>query len=135
MRAWRLDVMLAATLVACAPHTPPGGPALRRNQDIIYADEIAAARVSDAYEAILALRPRFLAARDVPNARGGSGVRIVIDGLTQPRVEDLRSVRATEIVWIRYLGAIEANTYWGGGINTPVVYVLTRAGPGGDIRH
>jgi hypothetical protein len=123
-------------LAACAPRSSAGpSPLARRNEDIVYSDEIAAAGVTDAYEAILALRPRYIAARDMPNARGGSGVRIVVDGLTQPRVDDLRSVRAAEIVYIRYLSAIEASTYWGGNINTPVVYVLTRAGPGaGAVR-
>ena len=128
---------LVAALAACAPRataSPDGRPAQRRNENMLYAEEIAGARASDAYEAILSLRPRFLAARAMPNMHGGYGVRIVVDGLTVPE-DGLRSVRAEEIVYVRYLSAPEATTYWGTGFNTPVVYVLTRAGPGaGAVR-
>ncbi len=138
MRTSRLVLALVAALAACGPRAgQAGGPGpVRHNEDIIYAEEIDSARVSDAYEAILTLRPRFLASRGVADVHGGSGVRIVVDGITQQRVDDLRSVRAAEVVYIRYLSATEATTYWGSGMTTPVVYVLTRAGPGaGAVRH
>ncbi len=136
MRHPRLLLALVALFAACGPRPGSDTPTpVRRNEDILYAEEIASARVSDAYEAILSLRPRFLAARGMTNIHGGSGLRVVVDGLTQPGVDALRSVRADEIVYVRYLSATEATTYWGGGFTTPVVYVLTRAGPGaGSVR-
>ncbi|HEX9106123.1 MAG TPA: hypothetical protein VF832_02820 [Longimicrobiales bacterium] len=142
MRRRRLVLLLLPALLACAacsrgPGSGGGGATpVRRNQNIIYADEIGTVRVSDAYEAILTLRPRFIAAWGTSNMQGGRGVRIVVDGVTERDVDALRNVRAPDIVYIRYLTAMEATTYWGGGFSTPVVYVLTRAGPGaGAVRH
>ncbi len=106
---------------------PPASDAARRSSEIIYQDEIAAAGATDAYDAIRRLRPRFL----LPHAatpRRPEGLRIVVDGVTV-RSDELRSVPASSIVYIRYLTASEASVNWGGGIDTPVVYVLTRAGP------
>jgi len=127
---------LALLLAACASGgTPPGaggaGPpaGARLNSDIIYPDEIATSRATDAYDAIMRLRPRFLASRGQVTARRPEGVQVVVDGLTLRRSDDLRSVPAGSIVYIRYLTALEASTNWGGSFSTPVVYVLTGAGP------
>ncbi len=107
---------------------PPASDAARRSSEIIYQDEIAAAGATDAYDAIRRLRPRFLGPHAATTQRRPEGVRIVVDGVTV-RSDELRTVAASAIVYIRYLTASEASVNWGGGIDTPVVYVLTRAGP------
>ncbi len=134
-RAGGLVLVLALLGAGCASGRAPGGggsgtPASARlNADVIDADEIAASAVTDAYDAIMRLRPRFLA----PHATGGSrrpeGVQVVLDGRTLRSSSELRQVPAASIVYIRYLSALEASTNWGGRFDTPVVYVLTRAGP------
>ncbi len=106
-----------------------GAPAAASNSDILYADEIASAHATDAYDAIMRLRPRFLAPHALVSARRPEGVQVVVDGVTVRGRDDLRNVSAASIVYIRYLSALEASTNWGGGFTTPVVYVLTRAGP------
>ncbi len=111
---------------------PAAAPASTRfNSDIIYPDEIAAAGVGDAYDAIMRLRPRFLAPRGTGTTRRPEGVQVVVDGRTLSSSSELRQVTASSIVYIRYLSAMEASTNWGGRFDAPVVYVLTRAGPPG----
>ncbi len=96
---------------------------------MIAADEIAAADVTDAYDAIMRLRPRFLAPHGAGGSRRPEGVQVVLDGRTLASYRELHQVAAGSIVYIRYLSALEASTNWGGRFDTPVVYVLTRAGP------
>ncbi len=106
---------------------PPASESARRSSDILYQDEIAAAGATDAYDAIRRLRPRFLGPHAATTQRRPEGVRIVVDGVTV-RSDELRTVAASAIVYIRYLTTSEASLNWG-NIDTPVVYVLTRAGP------
>jgi hypothetical protein len=131
-RTLRLSLLAAAALalaLACGSPAPRGARPLPRDGNILRADEIAAAEVATAYDAIMRLRPRFLMGRgptsiDLPF---GGGVRIYVDGVFQRSADDLRSVMAADIVYVRYLSAAEATTYWGTGFTSPVVYVLTRA--------
>ncbi len=131
-RTLRPLVLAAAALalsLACGGPAPQGGRPLPRNGNILRADEIAAAEVVTAYDAIIRLRPRFLMSRGSTsiNLPYSGGVRIYVDGIFQQSADDLRSVIAADIVYIRYLSAAEATTYWGTGFTSPVVYVLTRA--------
>ena len=125
----RLVLAAALALLACGSPAPRGGRPLPRDGNILRADEIAAAEVGTAYDAIMRLRPRFLMGRGSTsiNLPYSGGVRIYVDGVYQQRADDLRSVPASDIVYIRYLSAAEATTYWGTGFTSPVVYVLTRA--------
>ena len=130
---------LVLLLAACASGGPPAGDAtpvaparsatVRTNADIILPEEIAAARATDAYDAIMRLRPRFLAPHASMDSRRPEGVQVVVDGVTLRGSSELRTVPASSIVYIRYLSELEASTNWGGSFKTPVVYVLTRAGP------
>lgn len=125
-RASPFVLALALAGAACAP-ARPGGAAPSRDSYILRADEIAAANVSTAYDAVMRLRPQFLSGRGRSAFGDDQGVRFYIDGIPQTSVEDLRSISAGDVVYIRYLSATDATIRYGTGFSTPIVYVLTRA--------
>ncbi len=116
--------VIAAAIVAisgCAHTTQLDEPRPRNN--VLTRDEIVAAPVSNAYEAIDRLRPSFLR----PHATGGRPATayaiVFIDGVRRGALDVLRSVAANTIKEIRYLTAADATTRYGLDIEGGVIDV------------
>lgn len=127
---------LAAIAAACAPHARPaalesagGGSAPARGAEgVITQAEIEALHVSTAFQAVQKLRAEYL------NVRGPSSVEdpaaalptVYIDGIAFGNVSSLRLIPAMDVAQIRFLGAWDAATEYGGRHRGGVIAVTTR---------
>ena len=126
----RSSILIASAvlgLAACASGGSGGQPrAARPNPDVITAEEVAAAHVQSAYDAVSQLRPSFLA------TQGGTtrthAVQVVVDGVPQGGAGALRNIQAGEVVEIRRMYASEATMRWGTGYTGGAIVVRTVAG-------
>jgi hypothetical protein len=120
MRRAPVAVALIVVLSACA-HARLDEPRARNN--VLSREEIAAAPVTTAYDALDRLRPNFLR----PHATGGRPATayavVFIDGVRRGSLEVLRSVAANSIVEIRYLTAADATTRYGLDVEGGVIDV------------
>ncbi len=127
----------AALLAACAGHgAQPRAATPASDPNLLTADQIAAANVRTAYEAVLHLRPRWLTHS---GATGGSHtIRVVVDDVpyfdpsgfsAEGGPLALRAINATEVLEIRYLSADDATLKFGSGFSAGALLVKTvRAG-------
>ena len=96
----------------------------RTSNNIVTREEIAAANVTTAYEALDRLRPMFL--RRIPRSAKGSGSEyavVFIDGVRRGSPDILRTVSASAIAEIRYLTASDATTHYGLDVDGGVIDV------------
>ena len=118
-----LRVLVALMIVAsgCAYSGRVDEPRPRNN--VLTREEIAAAPVTTAYDALDRLRPSFLR----PHATGGRPATayavVFIDGVRRGALDVLRSVAANSILEIRYLTAADATTRYGLDIQGGVIDV------------
>jgi hypothetical protein len=102
-----LLLIVAMAPVACASG---GGSAARRDSRILTPEEIAAVPVTNLYEAVDRLRPRWLELRDVRSLGSGPGQIVVyLNNSYVGGPETLRQFQAHQIVRIRYLDAAQAS--------------------------
>jgi hypothetical protein len=124
---------LASTMLAagCASRQRGGAPTGQPN--VITQEEIAAARVTNAFDAVTRLRPNFFRDRGRASILGRDQ-RAPILYVDEQRVGDLARMRELDatLVWeIRYFGATESQQKWGNGHAGGVIQVLTlRSRPG-----
>jgi hypothetical protein len=125
---WRSLIIASALLVAsaCQPSSTISTSAAPA-RDVLFAQEIASARVMDAYEAVTQLRPEFLKRRGVslssPVSRGG--IRVYLDNTEMGGVDILRTIPIDQVTTIRYLNASEASFRWGANHTGGVILVST----------
>jgi hypothetical protein len=115
---------IACTLVACA--SAGGRPT--RSSDLITAEEIEAASVSNAYDAVARLRPAFLRGRGQSSIQTpGSDLPIVyVNGLRSGTIDHLRNIPAQDVQTIRFISATDATTRYGTGHTGGIIEVTTR---------
>ncbi len=123
MRKLALVLALTMSLGACASAGGTGGATPRRNPDLITADEIAAAHVLTALDAVRSLRPRFL----MP--QGGTtrahAIQVMVDDVPRGGSSVLGSINAGDVVEIRYLAPAEATMRFGTGYSGGLLLVKT----------
>lgn len=97
----------------------------------LFAPEIVAARVTDAYQAVLRLRPDFLHRGGAPDARDPSGdeIQIYLDDVAMGGVEALRAVPLDAVTQIRFVPRAEAEARWPGRHPAGVILVSTETNP------
>jgi hypothetical protein len=120
-----LTALLAAALTACGSSPRQGG---RTDRSIITAQEIAATRVSTAYEAVERLRPEFLRGRgpfSVSDPNAGLPV-VYLDGVRYGEINLLRNISAMNVQTIEFISASDASTRWGTGHAGGVLAVRTK---------
>jgi hypothetical protein len=128
---WRraLFVLAGLSSLACAAAGPPtrhAASGVRR--DIITATEIVAARVTDAYQAVIQLRPEFLRRRGgVPTSASmiRSNIVVYLDELPYGSLESLRYIPLDRVRIIRYVSPTDADLRWGGSHPTGAILVTT----------
>jgi hypothetical protein len=136
---WRsLCCAMAASLTACAASPWSGGLAVESTprvqgdratgSNLLAANEIDAAKVSTAYDAIVSRRPRFLSANQSRGSdRAAVAPSVVVErGLPEP-LAVLKSISASEIAEIRYLEPWESTTKFGSEYTAGVIVVRLRA--------
>ena len=122
MRRIAASVILVVTVVvatSCRTTNPRGvarssttnvATVTRASADRLEYAEIGSARVADAYEAVIRLRPQFLRRR---STTGDGQPVIYLDGVRQGGADILRSIPATVVYEIRYLTATAASAEFG----------------------
>jgi hypothetical protein len=115
-------------MTACAAATPSSRPAFSSaGRDVITAAEIVASRVTDAYQAVIQLRPEFLRRRGpspVP-AFSPPPVVVYLDDLPFGTAESLHYIPLDRVRLIRYIAAPEADLRWGGTHTAGAILVTT----------
>lgn len=127
---WRrpMLVLVGLSVTACAAAGPSsrfGSQSARR--DVITAAEIVASRVTDAYQAVVQLRPEFLRKRTgtaIPSLRPVP-ISVYLDELPFGGLESLRYIPLERVRVIRYVGPFDADLRWGGTHPVGAILVTT----------
>lgn len=129
MRYHRLSIFISLAVVACASANNPGRP--MRDPNLLTKEEIATAHVSNAYDAISALRPSFLRYRGQTTISGSDTgyPRVYLDRQAYGDLASLKSLEVGSIRAIRYYNAAEAATRFGLGNASGAIEVTTDAQP------
>jgi len=131
-RCTSLVLAVLASACSASANTPRGqeqtaAVATRGNANLIVRAEFEGEASQSAYRAVANLRPRWL-----QPVRGASFVfetayaRIIIDQSMRGDLEELRSLRASDVTTMRLLSPVDATTKYGGGFPGGVVEVTTR---------
>ena len=129
MRSARgLMISLSLLLVTgCAAGRTSGGEASRGSADLLTQEQIF--NFTDAYQAVQALRSRWLNARGPDSFQEPSEVLVYRDDVQLGGVSSLRTISPKEIAYIRYYDGISAAGRWGLGHGAGVIYVSTSTDP------
>jgi hypothetical protein len=138
MSVKHLYLIAVAGILGCAPaggtSNTPGAASVPRKAGYLTAGEIAEAKADagSAYDAILRLRPNWLAARgptsSTPQASGDFAT-VFVDGQRYGGVESLRNIQAFDVADIRYYDITQAGATFGiqgGGAGVIEVRIRTR---------
>ena len=118
----RLPVHLAALLVASA--CAASGP-IRRDggdSDFISTSQIAS-KVGSVYDVIRTYHPNWLRIRGPDSLRRSGEVQVYFDGTRVGGIENLKSIAANGISFIRWYDGIEAAARWGLDHGNGVIWV------------
>jgi hypothetical protein len=120
--------MIAGCVVvlACAQATQTGGTVALRQ--VLLGDEIQAAAVATAYEAVARLRPEWLRQRGRVSIRDpGAGALVVyLNGMRQGGASALEGIAAENVAGMEYLNGSEATTRFGTGHGGGAILVRMR---------
>jgi hypothetical protein len=121
-----LAIALGVAVSACAPATQTAGtPSARRT---LLGDEIRAASVVTAYEAVARLRPEWLRRRGQISVRdpGAGDVLVYLDGMHYGSARALNTIRAEGVLQMEFLSGPEATMRFGTGHAGGAILVQTR---------
>ncbi len=136
MRILLLGAIVGVLAAGCASSGGPRAAAPPSTRDVLTAEEIAAAGVRNAYDAVSRLRPGWLIHSGT--TRAPHSIRVIIDDT--PYMDPsgdavagssaaLRGIQASEVLEIRFLSAEEATMRFGTGYTAGALLVRTlRAG-------
>lgn len=114
-----VGLIFLAAACAAGGSSGEGGP--RRNPNLITGEELAQMSDGDtAFDAIRFLRPNWL------TGRGGSSVRVFIDGVDMGDTGVLQRYRLGGIRECRFVSPSDATTRFGTGYAGGVIEVITR---------
>jgi hypothetical protein len=120
MLARHLYLVAIAAALGCATastthDTGTGTAAVRRNPNLITAEEIATINVANAYEAVERLRPNFLRSRGrtTLTANAIEYPNVYLNRQRYGDIGQLRNILASTVREIRYYSPAEAGTQFG----------------------
>ncbi len=126
MNLGRMALAAALALAACTPARTNFAP--QRDPARITQDEIVASVAVDAYDAVVKLRPNFLASRGRTSFRTNESVlpTVFVDGLEYGPISTLKLIPATDVAEIRFFRSWEATTAFGTSFMSGVIAVTTK---------
>ena len=106
---------------------------VRRDPDLIVAEELANYSTMMLADAIRQLRPRWMNVRGAPSVEFGGNrtVPVVVDGGAPQDWGILDSLRPDQVLSIRYHSAADATMRWGTGFPNGLIEVTSMRGGGG----
>ena len=109
------SVLLTLALMGCAGVPSSGGSSGGPN--LVSSEQLRRAELGNlsALEIINRVRPRWLQSRGSSLSSGQIFARVVVDGVASGGLDDLRSMRGSDIEEMRYLNARDATTRFGTG--------------------
>jgi hypothetical protein len=127
MMSMKLLPFVAAITVACSSATTQSGPA--HDANMITKDEIATAHATNAYEAVMALRPAMLRYRGKTTITGSDTgyPRVYLDRQLYGDIESLKSLDVGSIRSIHFYNTAEAASRFGLGNASGAIEVVTDA--------
>ena len=132
MRRTGMKLAIAVSLImlfqACV--STGSGDGIRRDRDLIVAEELANHPTMMLADAIRQLRPRWMDPRDLP-ALAGATVPVVVDGGVPQGWMILDTLRADQVQSVRYHSAADATMRWGMGFPNGLIEVSTMGRGGG----
>ena len=127
---WRRALVVLAGLssTACAAGPSMYHAASATRRDMITATEIVASRVTDAYQAVMQLRPEFFRRRGRLGAATPvhAAAEVYLDELPFGNLESLRYIPLDNVRIIRYISPTDADMRWGGSHPLGAILVITR---------
>lgn len=135
-RSWSAVAMVLVALACMAGRADAQDKATRvkRQANLITAEEIASANVADAYEAVKRLRSRWLQSRGFASSEQHAGDATVepvpvayLDDVRLGALDELQGVPVGDILEIRYHRPSEATQRWGTGHQNGVIQVVRKA--------
>ncbi len=136
MRRTGLKLVMAGSLIvlaqACAS-TGTGEGGVRRDPDLIVAEELANYSTMMLADAIRQLRPRWMNVRGAPSLEFGGDRRVpvVVDGGAPQDWGILDSLRPDQVQEVRFHSAADATMRWGTGFPNGLIEVTSMRGGGG----
>ena len=123
---YRLVMAMCVGALACAPATQTAGTAPSRS--VLLGDEIQAASVGTAYQAVARLRPEWLRQRGRMSLRnpGAGAVIVYLNGLREGGVTALDGISAETVLAMEFLSGSEATTRFGTGHSGGAILVRLR---------
>jgi hypothetical protein len=128
MRYLAILLAAAASVSACSSGTGTETSEPRPDQSLITAEDIAEARVHDAYEAVQALRPQWLTSR-ASRTLANSTPRVpavFLDRMELGPLASMRGVAVGNIQEIRYHDATQAMNRFGIEYDSGIIQIITR---------
>jgi hypothetical protein len=122
----RLLLCALIALSACSSHARTSTDA-RRDRNLITANDIRDGHFLNAYEAVQALRPNWLAARGTDSFTKPSEIEVYYDATHLGRIESLRTIHSANIVSIRWYDGTQAQQRFGVGHSSGVILVSSRS--------
>ena len=111
----------------CTAGRAGAGGTGRTSADLLTQEQIF--NYTDAYQAVQALRSRWLNARGPDSFASPSEVLVYRDDVQLGGVSTLRTISPREVAYIRYYDGIAASGRWGIGHGAGVIYVSTSMDP------
>jgi len=125
-----MATVASVALAGCASVQTAGGYDSTPDH-ALFAPEIVAARVSDAYQAVMRLRPDFLSRSNARDARdaGARELHVYLDDVDLGGIDALRRISLDAVTQIRYVAPREAEQRWPGRHPGGVILVSTEPDP------
>ncbi len=118
-------VALTLTSFACAS---AGAGGSQRSGNTLTREEVLAASVQTAYDAVARLRPQWLQSRGPMSVRSGGSAApaVFMDGQQYGSLDALRDIRSTDVESIEFIGAADATTRYGTGYPAGIIMVRSQ---------
>ena len=129
-RTLTLVVAALIWLGACASSGQSGGAG--RSRDLITSEELMEVPYNTVFEAVRALRPRWLQARNVASlvaprpSQARHSARVYVDGHFRGELNELSRLVPHEVAEIRFMSASDATTRFGTNHIAGAIVVTTR---------
>jgi hypothetical protein len=124
---FRLLAALTCLTSACSARAPgERPPPVRVDYTLLTEEQLREHHFNSAYEAVAALRSRWLETRGTDSFNRPSQVLVYLDDTRLGGVETLRQIALSGVLYIRYIDGITASGRWGLDHGQGVIQVSTR---------
>ncbi|MDE0357310.1 MAG: hypothetical protein OXN92_06155 [Gammaproteobacteria bacterium] len=126
MRRIGMRLVIAASIIMLAQACVSTGSSngIRRDPDLIVAEELANHSTMMLLDAIRQLRPRWINLRSIPQS-------VVVDGGAAQSKAILETLGADQVRWVRFHSPADATMRWGIGFQNGLIEVSTMGSGGG----